>query len=253
MNLKSQALLFCYGTFSMVLSMVISLRPLCAQQIPASGLYEISSGRYVECCGFAGPIPYTLPYAGQSFVQLLIERQTQLASMTFLQEDQQSVFSVFRCPPDAPIAFSFHNGVVSANTVTFVSNPGPVPRTDSWKYTVTYAESGLRIDGELEVDPGFCSDVPTHFSHTNVLAVLVRSGPTLEVLARDGDQVRFRFTGEPANDYFVEFTDRLPAQTWLVLTNFRAKLQPIEPLVTDYVTNGPARFYRVRQQDCQCD
>lgn len=253
MNLKSQALLFCYGTFSMV----ISLSRLCAQELPASGLYEIVSGQYVECCGFAGPIPYSLPYERQSFIQFSIDGQTQLASMAFLREDQ-SVFSAFRCPPEAPIAFRFGNGVVSGNSVTFQSNPGPrgpapAPKGESWKYTVTYGESGLRVDGELDVDEGFCSDVPTHFNHSNVMAVSVPQGPVLEGFRREGDQVLFQFTGQPANDFFVEFSESLPAQGWQSLTNFRAKLQPIQAVVTDALTNGMTRFYRVRQQDCQCD
>lgn len=40
---------------------------------------------------------------------------------------------------------------------------------------------------------------------------------------------------------------------WLALTNYRAKLQTIEAVVTDSLANGPRRFYRIRKEDCQCE
>ena len=60
-------------------------------------------------------------------------------------------------------------------------------------------------------------------------------------------------TGEPPYDYFIEFSESLPATSWQSLTNYRAKIQTIEAVVTDCLTNHPARFYRIRKVDCQCD
>jgi hypothetical protein len=80
------------------------------------------------------------------------------------------------------------------------------------------------------------------------------SGPLLSAPQREGDILRFTFTGEPAYDYFVEFSDLLsPSASWQTLTNFRAKLQPIEAIVTDSVGKDGSRFYRIRKQDCQCE
>jgi hypothetical protein len=44
-----------------------------AQEFPASGLYQIVSGRYVACCGIAGPISQVLPNDRQRFVRLEVE------------------------------------------------------------------------------------------------------------------------------------------------------------------------------------
>jgi hypothetical protein len=63
--------------------------------------------------------------------------------------------------------------------------------------------------------------------------------------------LRFNFTGEPPYDYFVEYTQSLPAQSWLSLTNFRAKIGTIQALVSDPVTHS-ARFYRIRKEPCLC-
>jgi hypothetical protein len=80
------------------------------------------------------------------------------------------------------------------------------------------------------------------------------SRPLLNAPQREGDILRFTFTGEPAYDYFVEFSDLLsPSANWQTLTNFRAKLQPIEAIVTDSVGQDGSRFYRIRKQDCQCE
>jgi hypothetical protein len=249
MNLKLQTPLLCYGIFSMM----IPLQSACAQGVPASGLYEIVSGRYEECCGFGGPFVYSLPNPRQSFLQFTLDAQTKVASMAFLGDDRQTVFTIFPCPPGTPVPFSFDHGLVFSDRVVFHVDPGPLPNRAAWNYTVAASETGLHVDGALDVRAGFCADVPTDFNHSNVVAVPVLVGPLLEGFKRDGDQVQFKFTGEPANDFFVEFSDRLPAQSWLSLTNFRAKLQPIQAVVTDSLTNGPTRFYRVRQQDCQCD
>lgn len=85
------------------------------------------------------------------------------------------------------------------------------------------------------------------------LSVETETRPRIESLERQGSLLRFRFTGEPPNDYFVEFSESLPTTNWLCLTNYRAKIQTIEAVVTDSLTNCPVRFYRIRKQDCLCD
>jgi hypothetical protein len=95
--------------------------------------------------------------------------------------------------------------------------------------------------------------VADHFTHTNVVAVLTPAPPTIEGVEQDGDLLRFHFTGAPAYDYFVEYTESLTALNWLSLTNFRAKIETIEAVVTDPLRKDVTRFYRVRRQDCNCD
>jgi hypothetical protein len=77
--------------------------------------------------------------------------------------------------------------------------------------------------------------------------------PTIQSYDRSGSVLRFGFSGEPPFDYYVEFTESIPSGTWLNLTNFRAKNQTIEAVVTDSLTNGATRFYRIRKEECQCD
>src|SRR5437773_1905399 len=106
-----------------------------AQSVPASGLYRIISGSYSECCGIAGDLGYSLPAPQQAFVNLTIDPQTNFATMTFLGQDQQTVFSVVPCPPINPINFSFDYGFVSSNQIFFHVDPGPDQKF--WSYTVS--------------------------------------------------------------------------------------------------------------------
>src|SRR5215510_9069669 len=96
-----------------------------AQNVPISGLYQIISGSYSECCGIAGDLGYALPAQPQTFVSLQIDPQTGFARMTFLGQDEQTVFSVTPCPPINPIHFRFDYGFVSSNQIFFHVDPGP--------------------------------------------------------------------------------------------------------------------------------
>jgi hypothetical protein len=218
-------------------------------QLPRGGLYQINSGKYSACCGFAGDLGYDLPAQPQSFVRLEVDAARNTAAMTFLADDAQTVFTVFPCPPDNPIPFSFSHGLVFSNRIVFHVDPGP---QSYWNYTVSNVVNTLRIDGVLGIVRSSCADVPDRFSHSNVVATLVPLGPVIEGLEREGVLLRFHFSGEPPYDYFVEYSDSLTAQNWLSLTNFRAKIATIQALVTDPVTNSPARFYRIRKQPCLC-
>jgi len=83
-------------------------------------------------------------------------------------------------------------------------------------------------------------------------AVLPASRPLIQRLDRQGSTLRFQFTAEPLYRYTVEYTESAGAANWLALTNYLAKVQSFEAVVTDSVTNGGARFYRIRQEFCAC-
>jgi hypothetical protein len=242
------------GCFAIISALVLSFRSAPAQGGPTGGLYQIIWGRYTECCGIAGPFIYSLPDSSQTFVQLTIDPQSNRAQMTILGPDTRTVF---RIPPIAPrsgFAFSFSNGIVFPDRIEF-RGPflPPGPDQPAFSYTLSNsADALLIISGIVTLPCVGCADVPTEFEHTNVAARLLPPAPVIEGLERGASLVRFRFTGVPPYDYFVEYTDSLPASNWLCLTNFRAKLQTIEAVVIDPLTNGPARFYRVRRQDCLC-
>lgn len=240
-----------FVSFATISALVLCFRTAHAQ--PASGVYQIVSGRYTECCGIAGPFVYTLPNSSQALVDLRIDPQSRLARMTILGQDGQTVFRIPPLTPRTGFTYSLSNGMVYPDRIEFGEIPFPAPGQPPLRYTVSNDVGGLRFSGWLHLGCLPCADIQTQFKHTNVVAISLPPGPRIEGVERDGGLLRFRFAGEPPNDYFVEFTESLPASNWLSLTNFRAKIQPIEAVVTDSVSNSPARYYRIRKQDCQCD
>src|SRR5882672_10146138 len=140
---------------------------------PANGLYQIISGNYIECCGIGGDVRSALPNESQRFVKLTIDSQSHLVTMAFLGGDKQTIFSVVPCPPGDPINFNFDYGFVFSSSIIFHVDPGPAPYFEYWNYTVTNSADALRIDGVVGIDPRFCVDVPTRFSQSNVVAVLM--------------------------------------------------------------------------------
>jgi hypothetical protein len=218
-----------------------------------NGLYRISSGSFSACCGIAGDLGYSLPAQKQTYVRLQIDSQTNLATMTFLAQDKQTIFSVFVCPPADPFNFNFENGLVHSNQIFFHIDPGPPPDQKYWTYTVNAAEATLKIDGNLSVDPGGCADVPTQFSHSNVVAVWTSSDPLLiDKVERDAESFRFHFRGEAPYDYTVEYTDSLVNNNWLTLGTYQAKIAPIDVTVTNSLKEALSRFFRMRKEPCYC-
>lgn len=222
-----------------------------AQSEPAGRLYRIVSGRYTECCGIAGSFTYLLPNDDQGFVELTLNAQQNLAWMRFLGEDGQTVFHTLQSGGGG-FTFSFSNGMVFPDHIRFAM---PLPRPGpSYSYVVSNSASGLTINGEVDVPCVGCADIPTEFKHTNVVAVRVPDPvPVIDRIERDDGSLRLHFTGEPPNDYTVEYTDSLAEPNWLSLTTYRAKLTAIDIVVTNAFTNAPARFFRLRKESCNCD
>lgn len=224
-----------------------------AQSEPPSWLYQIVSGRYTECCGFAGPFPYSLPNEDQAFVELTVDVPQNLARMRFLAEDRQTVFHTVHSAPGSGFTFSFSNGMVFPNHIQF-GMPAPLPGVASYSYTVSNSLDALRIHGVVNTPCLGCADIPTQFEHANLVAVLVPDpAPLIDRIERGEDSLRFHFAGEPPNDYTVEYTDSLAQPRWLPLAAYRAKLTSIDIVVTNAFTNAPARFFRLRKEPCNCD
>jgi hypothetical protein len=78
------------------------------------------------------------------------------------------------------------------------------------------------------------------------------SPAVIDRIERDGNSIRFHLTGPQLYDYTVEFTDSLTTTSWSPLARYRAKLEPIDVVVTNSFTNAQARFFRVRQDSCSC-
>ena len=87
--------------------------------------------------------------------------------------DSQTLFSVVPCPRGDPINFRLDYGFFHSDSLVFHVDPGPPPYGIYWNYTVSNSTDRLRIDGVLGTALQNCIDVPTRFSHSNVVAVLV--------------------------------------------------------------------------------
>ena len=111
---------------------------------------------------------------------LTTDPQSGLATMTFLGTDRQTIFAVRPCPVNDPIEFSLNGGSVFPNFIAFHLYPSPPSYALYWDYAVSILSGSLLINGTLGTVSGNCADVPTQFTHTNVVAILVVP-PTIRV------------------------------------------------------------------------
>jgi len=136
-----------------------------------SGLYEIVSGTYTECCGVASD--FSLPNERQRFVSLAVDPQWNSATMTFIGQDAQTVFSILPCPAGSAVPFRLNFGSIVSNSITFHADPAPLPDAMFWVYWITNSTNSLQINGTFGVIQQNCVDAPTRFMHSDVVAVLV--------------------------------------------------------------------------------
>ncbi|HUR45378.1 MAG TPA: hypothetical protein VMZ27_05805 [Candidatus Saccharimonadales bacterium] len=219
-----------------------------AQTGPRSGLYEIVSGRYTECCGIAGnDLGYDVPAPSQKFVRFTVDAQGSTASMTFLGDDVRTVFSRVPCPPSGPINFSFNYGFIFSNQTVFHVDPGPPPYQLFWNYTVSNAANNLTIGGVLGTARSSCADAPTRFGHSNVVAVLV-SGPKLTLVEAAAKRpTRIMVQGRAGWTDVIEASTDLKSWTPVATNIMDFSLCPICPFATfddAASTILPHRFYR---------
>ncbi len=231
---------------AITLAFVVSLHSAGAQGEAASGLYQIISGTYTACCGIAGEITSSLPDKSQSFIRLTVDPRSDLAAMTFLSADSQTVFSVFPCPPADEINFHFDYGFVHSNSIEFHVDPGPPPASVYWNYVVSNSTDRLRIDGTLGTAQLNCADVPNRFSHSNVVAVLVQ-GPNLKITEFTKEGALLFIQGNAGWTNVVEASTNSVSWAPISTNVMPYTLCPICPyiLFRDAAsTNLPRRFYR---------
>jgi hypothetical protein len=211
-----------------------------AQETPASGLYQIVSGDYTECCGIAGPRTYSLPDPDQRFIELTIEGNT--AQMSILGPDAQTIF---RIPEDGPrdgFTFLLTNGVVFRDHIQFgtpAPAPGPVPDQLYFGYTASNVMDELRFDGGVVTPCPGCADFFTEFQHANVVAVRT---PVVTVRV---SEIEICWNASSNRTYQVQYLTALTTNGW---TNLGAPVQGNGALqcVADKVSPGqPRRIYRV--------
>ena len=231
---------------------VLALGPQAAQAQSTfkSGYYEITSGLYSECCGIVGiPFTYELPDERQAFVELMIGPGGNTARLTFLGPDLRTVFTSYPWT-DRTFAFSFNNGIVFSNYIQFGDGP-PMPGLGDWYYIVRDLSGSLGISGTA-ISPMFGADVPNQFQHTNVVATLLPNPVVIDSVQRDGNSMLFHFTGQQLYDYTVEYTDSLTNPNWQTNSTYRAKLGPIDVVVTNSLSAAQMRYFRIRSEPCNC-
>jgi hypothetical protein len=232
------------------LACVLSLRYAYAQiNPPADGLYRILSGTYSECCGFVGTdTVYTLPDSEQAFMRLIVDSQNRIATMVVLGEDRQTQFSRVPCSAGGAINFYFPYGFSLGDSFLFQVDPGPPPYQMSYYYTASNSANLLRIDGTLGISAAGCSDTPTRFGHSNVLAVLVPP-PRLSLLEFSKNRAsRLMIQGNAGQTNVLEASVDLKAWTPVSTNVMDYSLCPICPFAVfedSESTNLAGRFYRV--------
>jgi len=235
------------GAISMTVAILMISRAAIAQVLPVSGLYQILSGSFYDCCGISGGgFGYALPSPQQSFLRLTVDPQNGLASMTLLSADLQTVFSVSPCPPAGNIEFRFNYGFSYSGGIWFHVDPGPPPYGVYWNYSVSNVAPGLRMDGQLGTAQSACADVPTHFSHSNVVAVLIPPRLTLVGFSNQ-DGLQLMLQGHAGHTNVIEASTDLVNWQSISTNVMDFSLCPICPffLFRDPAsTNLPSRFYR---------
>ena len=222
-----------------------------AQEVPVSGLYQIISGRYTECCGIAGPFIYSLPDTNQYYVQLTVDSQGNRAQMAFLGEDLHTVFSTAPGGPGTGFTFLFTTGVVSSDDIQFEPEVQVPENHQKWNYSASGSAAGLRINGVAIAPIWGSADIPEEFEHTNILAILVAtiSQPTIgrPNVAANG-AIRFTvFNGRWGQTNVIEASEDLVSWTAIRTNVFPTTACPLCPFI-DFQdtasTNLPRRFYR---------
>jgi hypothetical protein len=228
-----------------VVSVIASAEP--PPRADFSGIYEIQSGIYTQCCGLSGESRDPLPDQNQRFVRLQVDSQARSASLTFFGPDLRTVFGEFSCALGGPIDFSFDHGFVFENSLEFRVDPGP--NGLYWGYTVSNTASGLRIDGSVGTAQGNCADAPTHFTHTNVVAVPVPN-PTIKVTEYSKEGALLFVQGISNWTNVIETSADLSSWTPISTNVMPNSVCPICPFIQfrdATSTNLPHRYYRTLQ------
>lgn len=223
-----------------ILALVPGIQLACAQGGSASGLYQIVSGRYIACCGFAGPFVKPLPDASDAFIELSVDRQNNVAQMKVLGEDLHTVFSLPLELLRGEFAYVFTNGIIFPDHIQF-GEPSlpPVPDQPSFSFVISNSVDTLTINGMVIAPCPGCADIPEEFQHTNVVAVLM---PTAAIRV---SEVEVCWNSASNRTQQVQYRSTLTTNAWVDLGPPVAGTGSTA-CITDQVPLGrPQRYYRV--------
>jgi hypothetical protein len=218
-----------------------------AQTLPASGLYQIISGKYSECCGIAGDTVVPLPNAAQAFIRLTVDSNNGFATMTFLGGDGATVFHRVPCMAPEGFDFSFPYGFPVSGSFEFHVDPGPPPLGLWWNYTASDSVNQLRVDGALGILQTGCADVPNRFGHSAIMAVLVAQ-PRLSVVGLSTNHAfQVMIQGTSGRTNILQASPDLKSWTSVstnVMDNTDCAICPFFIFEDSESTNLVRRFYR---------
>jgi hypothetical protein len=183
-----------------IIALTASIVPARSQDAPASGLYQIQSGNYMELGGFAGAFEVGLPYPPQTYASLKI--QPGAAQLSFLSQNQQSTFYI-----------ALTNGIVSSNTIRFrywTTRPFSFDTnlTTYVDYTVTNAAGHLWISGAV-TSSVVCCDVIYWYGHSNAIATFI---PSLTLNFTNGPSVCWNSATNQS--YQLQFLSDFARDAW---------------------------------------
>lgn len=136
-------------------------------------------------------------------------------------------FSCVATGSPSPSFFWRKNGSPIAGGANGTNTLSNVTTNDAGNYTVVVSNSVNSVTSQVAV--------------LNVVRL-----PSLLPIDKSNNVVRMQFTRDAGASYQVQYTPKVPTNTWQTLTNFPAQAQATNTLVTDPFTNGPARFYQLR-------
>lgn len=160
--------------FASILALMLGIESPSAQSGPTGGLYQIVSGRYIACCGIAGPFIAPLPDARNAFIELTVDLKNNLAQMKVLGQDMHTVLRILPESCRSEFAYVFTNGIIFPDHIEF-GEPllPPVPDRPLFSFVISNSMDTLSINGAVIAPCPGSADLPVEFQHTNVVAVLM--------------------------------------------------------------------------------
>jgi hypothetical protein len=221
-------------------ALVLGIQSACAQVGPTSGLYQITSGRSIACCGFAGPLVAQLPTDTAAFVQLTVDLPSHSAQVQFLGQDMHTVLSIPAQESRNEFTYAFTNGIILADHIQFgAAVLPPMPDQPAFSFVISNSQDTLTINGAAIVPCPGCADIPTEFTHTNVLAVAMPTA-TIRVSAVD-----ICWNTVSNRTYQAQYRSTVTTNAWVDLGS-RVVGNGLTNCLTDQVPLGqPQRYYRV--------
>lgn len=223
-----------------LLAIAFGVWSVCAQGLPASGLYQIVSGKHMACCGIAGPIVTSLPDGENAFVELTVDPPASRVEMRVIGRDMRSVLRVPAEGPRDEFTYAFTNGIVYPDHIQF-GEPTipPLPTEASYSFVVSNSLDTLRINGVVITPCPGCADFFTEFQHTNVVAILM---PTVTIRV---SEVELCFQTALNRTYQVQYISALTSNKWIDLGRPVAGTGSAVCITTQVTADEPRRYYRV--------